>query len=126
MIPINLAVGWVAVLAGLLSGSGIGLFFHREAWLGGYASWRRRMVRLAHISLVGTGLLNVAYALSAGVLGEAAPPRLASALFVVGAATMPTVCCLAAWRKAFRHAFVVPVASLILATVLVASAALAR
>ena len=126
MISLNLALGWLAVLAGLVSGAGIGLFFHREEWLGGYASWTRRMLRLAHVSLVGTGLLNVAFALTAGALAPAPPPRLASALFVVGALTMPTVCVLAAWRPALRHAFFVPVASLIVATLDVARAVVAR
>ncbi len=116
MTSVNLSVGWVAVLAGLLSGAAIGMFFHREAWLGGYGSWKRRMIRLTHISLVGTGLLNVAFALSAGAAKLAPAPRLASALLVVGAATMPAVCALAAWRPAFRHAFFVPVLSLVVAT----------
>ena len=116
MTSLNLVVGWLAVLAGLLSGALIGMFFHRDEWLGGYGSWRRRMVRLMHISLVGTGLLNVAFALSTGAAKVDPSPRLASALFVVGAVTMPAVCALAAWRPAFRHVFFVPVVSLILAT----------
>ena len=32
---INLAAGWIAILVGLLGGTLIGLFFHREDWLGG-------------------------------------------------------------------------------------------
>ncbi len=116
MTSVNLTVGWVAVLVGLVSGAAIGTFFHREAWMGGYGSWKRRMIRLTHISLVGTGLLNVAFALSAGAAKLEPEPRLASARLVVGAATMPAVCALAAWRPAFRHAFFVPVLSLIVAT----------
>jgi hypothetical protein len=113
---INLGVGWVAILAGLLLGAVIGTFFHREDWLGGYSSWPRRMLRLTHISLVGTGLLNLAFALSADALNIAPPPRVASILFIVGAATMPTVCALSAWRPAFRHLFFIPVLSLVVAT----------
>ena len=113
---VNLAVGWVAVLAGLVAGATIGMFFHQDAWLGGYASWRRRMLRLAHISLVGTGLLNVGFALSAGALGADPIPRLASALFVVGAVTMPLVCALSACWSVVRHLFFVPVLSLVVAT----------
>jgi hypothetical protein len=116
MTSVNLVVGWLAVLAGLLSGAAIGMFFHRDEWLGGYASWRRRMVRLMHISLVGTGLLNVAFALSFAAAKAGPAPRMASALFLVGALTMPSVCALAAWRPPFRHVFFVPVVSLILAT----------
>jgi hypothetical protein len=53
----NLLVGWVAMLAGVLSGAAIGLFFHQEEWLGGYGAYRRRMTRLGHISLFGLGFL---------------------------------------------------------------------
>jgi hypothetical protein len=37
---------------------GLGLFFHRENWLGGYASHARRMYRLDHISFFELGLVN--------------------------------------------------------------------
>lgn len=116
MAAANLSVGWAAILVGLVAGAAIGMFFHREAWLGGYDSWRRRMLRLAHISLVGTGLLNVGFALSCESLGMDPPPWIASALFVVGALTMPTACLLSAWRRAARHLFFIPVVSLVLAT----------
>ena len=110
---VNLSVGWIAILAGLGVGAGLGMFFHREDWLGGYGSWRRRMLRLAHISLVGTGLLNLAFALSVSALHMDPCPRAASLLFVVGAGTMPSVCALSAWRPAFRHLFFIPVLCLV-------------
>jgi len=116
MVFANLYVGWIAILAGLVVGAALGSFFHQEAWLGGYGSWRRRMLRLVHVSLVGTGLLNLAFALSCEPLGLDPAPRVASVLFVVGAVTMPTVCLLSAFWRAARHAFFIPVASLILAT----------
>jgi hypothetical protein len=117
MESVNLGVGWVAVIAGLLAGALIGLFFHGEQWLGGYASWRRRMLRLAHVAMVGTGLLNILFSLSVGAMRIEPYPKLASALFVAGAATMPLVCVLAAWRRPFRHLFFVPVLSLIVAAI---------
>ena len=55
----NLLIGWVAIPGGLLAGAAIGLFFEKDDWAGGYGSWRRRMLRLTHISMVGTGLLFV-------------------------------------------------------------------
>ena len=116
MEAMNLYIGWIAVLGGLLAGATAGMFFDKEDWLGGYGSWRRRMLRLAHISLVGTGLLNLAFALSVRSLRMEPCPRLASGLFILGAATMPVVCGLSAWRRYFRHAFFVPVLSLVLAT----------
>ncbi len=113
---VNLYAGWLAIVAGLIGGAAIGLFFHDEAWLGGYSSWRRRMLRLAHISLLGTGLLNLAFALSCAALRLESFPRGASTLFLLGAAAMPTVCALSAWRAGFRHWFFVPVVCLTGAT----------
>ncbi len=113
MSALNLYVGWCAILVGLLAGTVLGLFFHGEDWLGGYHSWRRRLLRLAHISLVGTGLLNLAAAASATQLGLAAVPCIASTLLIVGAVTMPSVCALSAWKPPFRHLFFIPVLSLV-------------
>jgi hypothetical protein len=116
MTLVNLHVGWLAILLGLVAGATIGMFFHRDEWLGGYGGWRRRMLRLVHISLVGTGLLNLAFALSCESLPVDPVPMAASLLFVAGAATMPTVCFLSVWRPKARHLFFIPVVSLIAAT----------
>jgi hypothetical protein len=115
MREINFLVAWVAILAGLLTGTAMGLFFHDADWMGGYGSWRRRLTRLGHISFFGTGFLNLALVLSVEHLGWDGPPPVASAGFLLGAATMPVVCFLSAWRESFRHLFFVPVASLIVA-----------
>lgn len=109
---LHLVIAWVAILVGLLSGTVIGLFFHREEWLGGYHSWRRRMVRLGHVAFLGTGLLNLAFAMTVGAMGLEGPPRLPSVLFILSAVSMPAVCFLAAWRKPLRHLFFIPVLSL--------------
>lgn len=113
MIAINLYVGWTAVLTGLLVGTGIGLFFHKSDWLGGYGSWGRRMLRLGHVALVGTGLLNVLFALSVEEMGIEPVPRIGALLFIIGAAAMPTVCFLSVWRTGFRNLFFIPVISLL-------------
>ncbi len=115
MLELHWHVGWWAILVGLLVGTALGLCFHRDQWMGGYQSWRRRLMRLAHISLVGTGLLNLAAAATADSHGLAALPCLASVGFLLGAVTMPSVCALAAWRPSFRHGFCIPVLSLIVA-----------
>jgi hypothetical protein len=116
MAELNLRVAWIAILIGLLSGTLIGLFFHKPDWLGGYSSWRRRMLRLGHIALIGTGLLNLAFALSVRQVSLDHPPRIASTAFVVGAVAMPAVCFLSAWRDSLRVLFFIPVVSLICAT----------
>jgi len=109
----NLYLGWIWITAGFISGAIVGLFFHDRDWLGGYDAWRRRMVRLGHISFLGTGLLNLAFAFTCALREGSSPPLLASWLFVVGALTMPLVCFLSAWRDGFRCLFPIPVASLI-------------
>jgi len=95
------------MLAGLLSGAILGLGFHRADFLGGYDSFRRRMLRLGHIACCALGMLNLMVA----VAGHASPWLLA------GGVAMPVVCFLAAWRKPFRHLFVIPVACLLAAVI---------
>lgn len=105
---VNLFAGWLSFFLGALSGALIGLRFHREDWLGGYQSFRRRMVRLGHIAFFGLGLINILFALSAGPYAATGWTRTASVLLIVGAATMSTNCFLTAWRESFRHAFFIP------------------
>jgi hypothetical protein len=52
---LNILVGWIAMLSGAAAGAALGLFFGRDDWAGGYASFRRRMLRLGHISFFGIG-----------------------------------------------------------------------
>lgn len=110
---LNLIAGWLGMLAGIISGAVIGLFFHREDWMGGYDSWRRRLTRLGHIAFFGLGFLNILFALSSHeLLLAGAALRLASWALILGAITMPLCCFLSAWRKPLRHFFPVPVLSL--------------
>ena len=105
---INLYAAWIGFLLGALAGAISGLFFDRETWLGGYADWRRRMVRLGHISFFGIGLLNLGFFLTVEALSVQAGVRLPAYLMIVGAVTMPLVCYLSAFRKGFRHLFFIP------------------
>ncbi len=111
-------IGWIGILAGIAAGAVVGLFFHRDGWLGGYASWRRRMVRLGHIAWIGIGLLNIALGLTVRTLPESAGLVWAVGLMAAANVAMPAVCYLSAWRKPFRHLFVVPVACVTSAVVL--------
>lgn len=113
---INLYAGWTGILLGFLAGVVPGLFFWQEGWLGGYGSWRRRLVRLAHVSFFGLGFINIGFGLTAqgsGFAGAGLPFALASGLLVAGALTMPAVCYLAAWRQPLRNLFPVPVLCLV-------------
>jgi hypothetical protein len=113
MVALNLWAAWIGILAGMVSGAAFGIFFHEEAWLGGYNSWPRRLLRLGHISFFGLAFLNLAFALTLHMSGEVRGDRAASWLLIAGAALMPTVCALAAWKKPLRHLFFLPVLSLI-------------
>ena len=109
----NIIVAWIAILAGTIAGTISGLFYHEDAFLGGYGSWTRRLTRLAHVAFFGIGLINLAAALTARAMGITSGLGLASLLLIVGAITMPLVCYLAAWRKPFRHIFFIPVLSVL-------------
>jgi hypothetical protein len=117
---LNIGAAWVGFLAGCVAGAVPGLFFHAEGWLGGYASWRRRMVRLGHVAWFGIGGLNLAFALTARALGIEDGLAAPSALLIVGLVAMPLVCYLSAWRPASRHAFFVPAGAVTLAVALFA------
>lgn len=117
---INLQAAWIGFVLGGVAGAVAGLRFHEPEWLGGYASWSRRMMRLGHISLFGIGLMNLAFALTVGAARLTEGVRLPSVLLLVGAAAMPAVCYLSAWRPVFRHVFFIPVLSIVTATGIVA------
>lgn len=104
------AIAWIGMLLGVISGAVIGLFFHREDWMGGYNSFRRRLTRLGHISFFGLGFINFFFAISHEIAGIGESQAfMAAVAFTIGAATMPTCCFLSAWRKPFRHFFFIPV-----------------
>jgi hypothetical protein len=110
--------GWAGMLLGVASGAVIGLFFHREDWMGGYASYRRRLTRLGHISFFGLALVNFCFAFTQSVTPLTAPWNvIAMQSFIAGAATMPTVCFLSAWRKPFRHLFSIPVGAVLIGVI---------
>lgn len=114
-----LVCSWIGLLLGVLSGALIGLFFHRDDFMGGYHSFRRRLARLGHISFFGLGFLNFFFVLTGALLvfdeSQARPAALA---LLTGAAAMPTICFLTAWKKPFRHLFFIPVSAVALGIVL--------
>jgi hypothetical protein len=115
--PLNWTVGWGLVLAAFLSGAILGLGWHREEFLGGYASFRRRVIRLGHIAFAALGLMNVVFSLSPLPTPDTLPARLASLCFIAGGVLMPLVCFLTGWRAAWRHLFILPVLSLVAAVI---------
>ena len=114
---INIYTAWIAFLMGCIAGAVSGMFFHKKEWMGGYDSWRRRLTRLAHISFLGIGCLNLAFALTSKQLGLESGIIIPSVLLIIGVATMPLVCYLSAWKPIFRHVFFIPAGSVILALI---------
>ena len=111
---INLLAGWLGMLAGVLSGAIIGLYFHQDSWLGGYGSFSRRLLRLGHISFFGLGFINLMYGFTLGQINIApAYINTASISLIAGAVSMPVCCFLTAWKKMFVYLFPVPVLAVI-------------
>lgn len=115
----NEVFGWFGIIFGFLSGMAIGLLFHNEQWLGGYASHPRRLIRLGHIAFIGLGMLNILFALSLSRSALSLPLlSVASWAFIIGGISMPLCCGLMAWNKRLYMLFAIPVTSLLLAAAL--------
>lgn len=122
----NLVAAWAGILLGFVAGAVQGLWFHREDWLGGYASWRRRLLRLGHISFFGIAFINLSFFVTVSLLEIETVGWTASRLLIAGAVAMPTVCYLSAFKKDFRHLFFIPVVCLVLGAALFVFGSLLR
>jgi hypothetical protein len=114
---LNWYAGWGLVLAAFVTGAVLGLFFHGEDFLGGYTSFRRRIIRLGHIALAALGLMNVVYSLSPWPEPSRWEAEAASICWLAGGIAMPAVCFLTGWNAAFRYLFFIPVTALVMAVV---------
>jgi hypothetical protein len=116
---INLVLAWLWILLGFVSGMVLGMFFHGEKWLGGYASLKRRMYRLGHISFFGLGVLNLLFVLTVQNFSPAGSlVHAASLAFIIGAIAMPICCVVMAHFPKAHLIFAVPVVSLVIGGVL--------
>ena len=98
----NIYAAWIGMLLGCLAGMIPGLFFYQKDWLGGYGSWSRRMVRLAHISFFGLAFINLAFSFTISTLNIENGIAIPSVLLIIAAITMPLVCYSAVDRKSTR------------------------
>jgi hypothetical protein len=114
---INLLAAWIGMLLGALFGAAQGIFFHKEEWMGGYGSWKRRMTRLGHISFFGIAFINIAFVVTVYVAEIENQVAIPSVLFIIGAIGMPLICYLSAIIKNFRHLFFIPALSVIVGVV---------
>ena len=112
MYHINLIAGWIGVLCGFIFGAITGLLFYKEDWLGGYTSWKRRLLRLSHISFFGIAIINFFFFYTCNYL-HVNNAGITSLLFIIASIAMPAICILSAINQKFRHLFFIPVVSLI-------------
>jgi hypothetical protein len=117
-VNINLYVAWIGILLGIVFGMVQGMFFHKDEWLGGYGSWRRRIMRLGHISLFGIAIINAFFVFTVFFFEIEEWILLPSRLLIIGAITMPLICYLSAFKKFFRNLFFIPVLSVLLGVAL--------
>jgi hypothetical protein len=116
---LNLLFAWLWILLGFVSGMILGFFFRGDNWLGGYASFKRRMYRLGHISFFGLGAVNLLFWLTLQKIPVTGPlAGMASWFFIIGGLTMPVCCAVMAHFRKAHLIFSVPVLSLIVGGVL--------
>src|SRR6266705_2096297 len=116
---LNLLAAWSGILLGFVSGLVFGLFFHREGWLGGYSSFKRRLYRLGHISFFGLAVVNFMFYFTAQQCAPGDPAMaIASWAFLAGAVSMPLCCLFMAHFPRTHLLFGVPVLSLLLGAIL--------
>lgn len=116
---LNLIFAWIWVCVGILFGASLGSHFHEDGWMEGYASFKRRLYRLAHVAIFALAMLNLLFRFTVrGLEAVSIATPIASLGFVIGAVFMP-VCCLAvAHRPKLRMLFALPITGLLLASVM--------
>lgn len=118
MFDLNIATGWCGMVAGALLGMTFGLWAESAEWAGGYAGFRRRALRLAHIAAFALGIINVLYGLCGSALANLPAPWLGQTgrvTMLLGAVLMPLVCLAVAWRRSLKYLFPIPATCLLTA-----------
>jgi hypothetical protein len=116
----NILVGWVGMILGSLLGMAFGLRAESRDWAGGYGSFQRQSLRLAHVAAFALGMINVLYGLSARGL-DLLPPWAAlggSLAMIAGGLLMPAVCLAVAWRRTLKILFPLPASCVLFALTL--------
>jgi len=116
----NIVAGWCGMAAGALLGMILGLRAESGTWAGGYDSFRRRALRLAHIAALALGIINVLYGAHAAGLDRLPDwaARTGCAAMIAGGALMPLVCLAAAWRRPLKVLFPIPATCVLAALVI--------
>ena len=112
----NVLTGWGGMILGALLGMVYGLRAESREWAGGYGSFQREALRLAHIAAFALGMINVLYGTATRALDllPAWAVVTGSVAMIAGGLLMPVVCLAAAWRRPLKLLFPLP-ASCVLA-----------
>jgi len=87
--------------------------------MGGYASFKRRLYRLGHVSFFGLAIINLFFYFTVAILNlDGAWIRIASWGFVAGAIAMPLCCLIVAHYPRLKALFLLPVGSLLISGLL--------
>jgi len=114
---LNIAAGWCLIVLGALLGMTFGLWAESRQWAGGYGSFRRQCLRLAHIAAFALGMLNLLYALFCEGLADLPPwvIHVGSKAMAAGGILMPLVCFATAWRPRLKYLFPIPATCILIA-----------
>jgi hypothetical protein len=106
----NVLTGWVGMILGALLGMAFGLRAESRDWAGGYGSFQRQSLRLAHIAAFALGIINVLYGSSTRALDLLPPWAVVagSVAMMAGGLLMPAVCLAVAWRRSLKLLFPLP------------------
>ncbi len=102
-------LAWCVMFAGASWGAALGFGFHRDAWLGGYGSFRRRLLRLGHMSCFGLPFVTLFAVQHARSIELGPDVTWGCVALSASMVTMPLTCALTAVEQRWRHFFAVPV-----------------
>ncbi len=116
----NVLTGWGGMILGALLGMAFGLRAESREWAGGYGSFQRQALRLAHVAAFALGMINVLYGSSTRAVDLLPPWAVVtgSVAMIAGGLLMPAVCLAAAWRRPLKLLFPLP-ASCVLAALMI-------
>jgi hypothetical protein len=116
----NILVGWAGMTLGALLGMAFGLRAESRGWAGGYGSFQRQALRLAHVAAFALGMINVLYGSSTRGLDLLPPWAVVtgSLAMIVGGLLMPAVCLAAAWKRPLKVLFPLPASCILIALML--------
>ena len=117
----NILFGWCWINIGFIMGMVMGMKFKNPDWLGGYASWERRMLRLSHVAFIFLSILNIVYGHElANVQMSETLKQLGSILIIIGAVGIPTIVFISAFYKKILYWLAIPIIALTSSTIIMA------